>query len=374
MTRRADVAVVGAGIVGLAHAWEAARRGRSVVLFERHSQARGASVRNFGMVWPIGQPHGELHEMALRSRERWLELATSAGVWVEPCGSLHLAHEEDEWAVLQEFAARAPAWGYDCRLLTPAETVEKSPAVVRERLRGSLWSATECCVDPRQAIAQIPLFLSKKYGVTLQFDTAVTAVEAPQVQTARGETWHADHVIVCSGSDFETLFPQVFVEAGLRRCKLQMMRTVAQPAGWRLGPHLAGGLTLCHYAAFRDCPSLGRLRDRFASELPEFVRHGIHVMASQNHLGEVVLGDSHQYDGEMTPFDDPRIDEWILSYLRGMMRLPDRTIAARWHGVYAKHPSLPIFTATPQPGVSVRVAPGGAGMTMSFGLAEGFFV
>lgn len=93
--RQADVAVVGGGIVGLAFAWEAARRGRSVVLFDRTPVPQGASVRNFGMVWPIGQVPGADYARALRSRERWLELKRKAGVWAEECGSLHLAHERD---------------------------------------------------------------------------------------------------------------------------------------------------------------------------------------------------------------------------------------------------------------------------------------
>ena len=57
-----------------------------------------------------------------------------------------------------------------------------------------------------------------------------------QVHTGDGQTWDVERVLVCSGVDFRTLFPEVFATAGIRRCKLQMMRTVPQPAGFRLVP------------------------------------------------------------------------------------------------------------------------------------------
>ena len=74
--------------------------------------------------------------------------------------------------------------------------------------------------------------------------------------------------------------------------------------------------------------------------------------------GEVVIGDSHEYDADISPFDKPEIDDLILKYLRGMLRLPDWHIASRWHGIYAKHPTKPFVTAEPQPGCVVAVAPG----------------
>ena len=370
MSHRADVAVIGGGIVGLAFAWTAARRGASVVLFERDRRAQGASIRNFGMVWPIGQSAGAPHARALRSRELWAELAELAGISLDPVGSLHLAYHHDELAVLEEFAGLAAGLGFDARLLTPAETLKRSPSVQPDGLLGALWSPTEACVDPRQAIARIPGFLAESFGVRLRYGSAVTSVEPPEVRTADGERWEVDRVVVCGGADFRTLFPEVFEGSGIRLCKLQMMRTGPQPGGWRLGPMLAGGLTLCHYATFQACPSLPALRKRYEETMPEFVSQGIHVMASQNAPGEVVIGDSHEYDDAIDPFDKPAIDALILGHLRGMVRLPDWTIAARWNGVYAKHPTRLIFTADPRPGVKVVAAPGGAGMTLSFGFAE----
>src|SRR5271169_6622394 len=128
MQRKADVAVVGGGILGLAHAYVLARRGKSVVLFERGVRATGASIRNFGMIWPIGQPAGEMHEIALRSRQLWMEALHAARLPYLPTGSLHVAYEDDEADVLTEFSEIGPGAGYECQWLAPPEVLSRSAA------------------------------------------------------------------------------------------------------------------------------------------------------------------------------------------------------------------------------------------------------
>jgi D-hydroxyproline dehydrogenase subunit beta len=366
--KRAEIAVVGGGILGLAHAYVLAKRGRRVVLFERSPEARGASVRNFGMIWPIGQPAGEMHQLALRSCEIWREVLEAARLPYLPTGSLHVAHRDDEADVLREFAEIGPRAGYKCEWLEPNEVCGMSSAVRDQGLKGGIRSGTEITVDPRRVVAGLAAYL-RSLGVEIRFGTAVRRVDLPMIDTAQ-EQWHVDAAIVCSGDDFETLYPDQFAASGLARCKLQMMQTVPQPDGWQLGPALAAGLTLRFYKAFRICSTLARLQERIAEEMPEYDRWGIHVLASQTADGAITLGDSHEYGVSPDIFDKPAIDELILREASTFLQLPDARIARRWNGTYAIHPDRPFFEARPADGVHILTAPGGSGMTLSFGLAE----
>jgi FAD dependent oxidoreductase TIGR03364 len=367
--QRFDVAVVGAGIIGLAHAYHLARRGRRVVVLERHPRARGASVRNFGTLWPIGQPPGPRYQLACRSLDIWREVLRSSGLWHDPCGSLHLAYHEDESQVLREFVADARHQGQGYELLDARAVLKRCPAVQPKGLVAGLWSPREMCVDPREVVGRLPDWLRQTHGVHFEFGCAVIGYERPLVRTAGG-VWEADRLIVCNGDDFQGLFPALFAASGIVRCKLQMMRTAPLAEGRRVGPILAAGLTLRHYPSFADCPSLPALVRRFDAELPEYGRHGIHVLVSQNGRGELVLGDTHEYGAVIEPFDKPHLDDLVLAYLSRFLAAPDLRINERWHGTYGKHPTEPYFLARPAEGVTVVTGLGGAGMTLSFGLAE----
>ncbi|MDX1942032.1 MAG: TIGR03364 family FAD-dependent oxidoreductase [Saprospiraceae bacterium] len=366
-----DVAVVGGGIVGLAMAYIAARKGLSVAVFERHPKAQGATIRNFGMVWPIGQAAGTFHR-AMLAREIWLELAQKAGFWANPGGSLHLAYHEDELHVLEEFVATTRQVGYQCQMLTPLETIARSNAVNPVGLEGALWSATEVNVDPREASEAIHRYLAQQLGVSIFYNTVITNIEYPCLVSGINE-WKAEQIYVCSGADFETLYPALFAESGLTKCKLQMMRTAPQPNQWQLGPNLAAGLTLQHYTSFAHCESLQLLKKRFAREMGDYNRWGIHVLVSQTRLGELTIGDSHEYGLDLSPFDKSLVNNLILKYLKKFLKAPTIEIEESWHGIYAKNPGKTEYIVQPEEGVTIVNGLGGAGMTLSFGLAAELF-
>jgi D-hydroxyproline dehydrogenase subunit beta len=94
-SQRFDLAVVGAGIIGLATALAGVRRGLRVVVIDRDSQANGASVRNFGFVTVTGQERDAMWARARRTREVWREVSTAAGIPVVHTGMWMLARRPE---------------------------------------------------------------------------------------------------------------------------------------------------------------------------------------------------------------------------------------------------------------------------------------
>jgi FAD dependent oxidoreductase TIGR03364 len=363
--------VIGAGIVGLATARALSEKGFTVKVFDRHPQAVGASVRNFGMIWPIGQPAGILYNRAKRSREVWQELALAAGIWHEAAGSLHLAYQPEEWQVLQELASIFTAEGRDVELLDAATITSRYNMVNATHLLGGLYSSEELLVDPREAIAKLPAYLHARYGVSFYWNKCVTYIADRTIYIGNEEEYEADLVFVCSGADFETLYPEEMAQLSLTKCKLQMLRTAPLADEQKLHTAICGGLSLLHYNSFKAAASLPLLQKKMVAERKIYLDLGIHVMAAQNGRGEVTIGDSHEYGLHLSPFDQQSINRLILDYLATFLLIDAGAIAETWHGIYPKLTNGETEVClSPESGVYILNGLGGAGMTLSFGLAE----
>ena len=367
MAKRSAI-VIGAGIVGLAMARALALRGYNVTVIERNGRSVGASIRNFGMIWPVGQPDGRLYERALHSRAIWKQISVEANIWHEEKGSLHLGYEQEEMKMLMELQEIYAHRNY--RIMMPAEINAINDGIVTKGLLGGLYSPEEMVVDPRQAIFSLPGFLIEKYQVKFLWNTTINHIIHPHVYSA-GQTYTADEIWICSGSDFETLYPEIYRNSPITKCKLQMLRTRAQPGGWRVGPSVCGGLSLLHYHSFRKAVSWNSRSELLNRKYPRHLESGIHVMISQNEKGEITIGDSHEYGSVHDPFTREDINELIVSYLARFIRLKDPVISERWNGFYAKlTDGSTEFVHEAAGGVTIVNGLGGAGMTLSFGLCE----
>jgi FAD dependent oxidoreductase TIGR03364 len=363
-TVEADICVVGAGIVGLAHAHEARARGLRVVVVERHHRAVGASVRNFGHGFVSAMGEGEALECALAARERWLELGARAGLEVLELGSVVVARHTDELAVMARVAQDERR---SARMLTASEVGALVP-IPTDGLLGGMYATRDIRVDCRQAVGRLADLLERDPEARILWGQPVHAVAPGRVESARASV-RAPLAVICPGPDYATLGPELAPQRdGLTCCKLQMLR-VAAPDGRRYGPALLTGLSLLRYPAFAATEEFARVRARIGRERPELVAAGIHLILTQLPDGDLILGDTHDYGEPASPFGVERLDQLLLSEARGLLGVPRLEVRERWHGVYPSAPGSPFLVAAPLPGVRVVEVVSGIGMTTALGLA-----
>ena len=361
-----DLAVVGAGIVGLAHALIAARRGLRVCVIDRDAQANGASVRNFGFITVTGQERGEVWRRAKRSRDIWAEIARPAGIEVVQRGLLVLARRPEAMPVLEAF--RDTEMGEACELLTPAEVRDQHPDLRPDTLTGAMFSPHELRVESRTAIPALARYLETGLGVTFRRQAQVREVAPPRVATTAGDI-AADAVVVCPGDDFFSLYPDRIAAYGLTRCLLQMLRV--RPLGdFALPCPVMSDLSLVRYAGYAALPEAEPLRALLEKEQAAELGHGIHLIAVGSADGSLVVGDSHRYAATPHPFSEDAIDDLMLREMTAATGLADYAVTERWIGTYASAGDRVMLMDTPADNVRLVIVTSGTGASTAFAIAE----
>jgi FAD dependent oxidoreductase TIGR03364 len=366
-----DLLVVGAGIVGLAHAYEAARRGLRVIVIERDAACIGASVRNFGFVTVTGQRSGASWARALRSREVWADVAPRAGIEVVHRGLWLAARRPEALAVLEAFMATEMGAASGCELLSPAAAAARFAALDTDALQAVLYSPHELRVESRTAIPRLAAWLAAAHGVQFRFGEAVLAVQTPRVQTARAR-YRAERVVVCGGAELNGLFAPLWQPHALRLCQLQMLRVRPQP-GFQLEGSVMGDLSLVRYEGYAALPEAAALRARLQAEEGASLDHGIHLIVVQSADGSLVVGDSHHYGPVLPPFALDEVDALILRHLRESLRLTEATVTERWVGTYPVSASAPCLVLAPDAATRAVAVTSGTGASTAFGLAQEVF-
>ncbi|MFF7752578.1 TIGR03364 family FAD-dependent oxidoreductase [Streptomyces sp. NPDC007971] len=364
------VTVVGAGVVGTMHAWQAVKRGHQVVQIEREAEARGASLRNFGQIWVSGRAGGEELETALRARELWEGIGAQVPrLGFRANGSLTPVRGDLELAVAEAAVARPDAAARGYKLLTPGEARALNPAL-RGDFTAALYCERDAAVEPRTAQLALREELLKSPNYTFLPGREVREVVGTgTVRDDHGDVHHADAVVLCTGAWLGGLVREL-AGPGLpvRRVRLQMMQT--DPLGERLTTSVADADSFRYYPAYAS-PALeelnaGRPQARTAAE------HKMQLLMVQRADGGLTIGDTHEYEHPFAfdTLEDPY--DHLVGVVESLLGRPLPKIRRRWAGVYAQctDTSRVVHRQQVSDGVWLVTGPGGRGMTCSPAIAE----
>jgi FAD dependent oxidoreductase TIGR03364 len=358
--------IVGGGVIGSMHARLALERGFEVVQLERELDARGASIRNFGLIWVSGRRPGAELALALRSRELWEQLAHDIpDLGFRANGSLTIVQEESELRVLEEVVARADATDRQLALLDAAEVIGLNPAIGGEVLAG-LHCGADAAVEPRRVPGAIRAAMGSNDRYSWLPGRHVVEVGDGFVVDHTGARHEGDAVIVCPGA------ARSFVgwqgdQAPLRRVRLQMLET--EPFPRLLTTSIADGDSLRYYPAF-DVPALAGLPEPSAL----VAEMSIQLLLQQRLDGCLTVGDTHEVD---EPFDVAVRDApyiHLQERVESILGTPMPPVRRRWAGVYSQSTDERIYHRERIGAATwIVTGAGGRGMTLAPAIAEDVF-
>lgn len=380
MTQTFDIIIIGAGALGVFHAYHALKAGKKVLLLEKDKRAQEATVRNFGQVVPSGLiPGSEWHEYGRIATALYKELQEEFNIGIRNNGSCYIANTATEMAVLEELQDKFKAVDYHSELWTAAQLMDKYPMVQKDYAAGALYFPQEVSAEPEILIHRVLELLYLKFPQLFSHrnncpvvDVVTTGSEQVTVSTTDKQTYRAAHCIICSGREFKLLFPEVFADSGLIVSKLNMMATYPQQSTVLPG-NILTGLTIRRYESFTVCDSYHQL-DK--ADVPQdCIDYGIHILFKQRVDGSVIIGDSHLYapiadqDDLSVFYNDLHINDVMLREAKKIMQLGNWNIAQNWAGFYAQHEDE-IFCHSQENRIHIVTGIGGKGMTTSAGFAQ----
>lgn len=240
LREEAEVVVVGAGIIGLAVAFELARAGRHVLVLERAHAASGATSAAGGMLAPISEADIEtesLLALALESLRRYprfvAEVEQVSGL---PCGlrtegTLWVAVHRDDQEELRHLQGTLRARGLSCEVLSSRQIAALEPHL-SPRALGGLRVQSDHQVDPR-ALSRALAEALRRLGGRLRTGVAVHEVGAARgrISEVRGVleggqalTVHCQELVVAAGAWTSATLRLPIADPGVRPVKGQLLR------------------------------------------------------------------------------------------------------------------------------------------------------
>jgi glycine oxidase ThiO len=247
-----SVVVIGGGVIGLSVAWRAAQRGLAVTVADP-DPGKGASYAAAGMITPVSEAayaERELYQLGVAAQQQYaafaaeLTEATGLPTGYRQAGTLQVAWDSDDLAVLGEFRALQESFGVTVQALTGRECRAAEP-LLGPSVRGGLLAPDDASVDPRLLTSAL-LMAATGAGVRLirsaAVEVTVTAGRAGGAVLADGTELRADWVVLAAGwrSGSVAGLPPEAVPP-VRPVKGQILRLRPGPGGPVLGGPGPGG-------------------------------------------------------------------------------------------------------------------------------------
>ena len=200
MTRTADVAIVGGGIVGLAMAHAILERhpGLEVVVFEKepklgeHASGRNSGVLHAGFYYA---PESLKAALTRRGNQLLHSFCDEHAVAVRSCGKVVVASSAAELPALHKLHERGIANEVEIELIDERQLAEIEP--LARTVGTALWSPTTAVADPHQVIEALAAQVRGAGGV-VELGAKVEAGMTGRL-TVTGQRWDVGHVVNSAG-------------------------------------------------------------------------------------------------------------------------------------------------------------------------------
>jgi glycine oxidase len=231
---KADVIVVGGGVIGCAIAYYLSREGARAVALERGLIGNEASGAAAGMLAPLAEAHGPspFLDLCLASHHMFPELADTlraeVGVDIEyvPSGLLRVVFTEAQETELRSHLEWQASLGMGVRWID-GDTARGLEPLLSPRLRGAVYSPLEHQVNPGKLVQGFAR-AAEAQGAVIRQETPVARFlrrgsRVTGVRLAGGETLSADAVVLAAGPWTKRLAAALGVRVPVKPVRGQML-------------------------------------------------------------------------------------------------------------------------------------------------------
>ena len=345
MSAAYDVAIVGAGIVGAACAYECARRGLRVVIADRDTTGAGTTAAGMGHIVAMDDSEAQF-ALTRYSQKLWQELRPELpdDVEYEQCGTVWIAADDEE---MQEVERKRDYYG-KCEVTADVLDEEQLLSLepnLRSGMKGGLLVPEDGVLYPPCA-ARFLMERAQEAGGKLQFGVPVSHIGEGRVVLAGGPEIRAEFVVNAAGASAPDLTPGL----SIKKRKGHLVITERYPGFVR-----------------HQLVELGYLKSAH-SVSSESVAFNV----QPRRTGQILIGSSRQYGAETKEADHHMLVRMLQRAQEYMPGLGQMLAVRVWTGFRAATPDkLPLIG--PWPGdKSVWLATGheGLGITTSLGTAR----